>query len=231
MGYAGCILLTRVLAAAVVIWAGVGTCLAQQTVVEEEEPFAEVPEERPPSNDLATAFDLLREDWLDTHVRTVVADEGDEIDFDFEVPPELQQQFGPTRWTPGMGMTRPTMVTPFRRPKAGSSVVTLINLGPNVRPGAAIGAVDVQSMSRLHQARARRAVINAIARTRLGRKLARFLHYNSDQDNTQERMIYGLDGLEPAVEPPTLGSKLIPRLSGKFNGRSRTIGVTFVWRF
>jgi hypothetical protein len=82
------------------------------------------------------------------------------------------------------------------------------------------GILSVRGAASASQAEARRAIVNALARTPLGRALGKvFLIHRDDPD-------FG-----PDAEAPTSWSKVFPLLSPRLNARTRTVGLTFVWRF
>jgi hypothetical protein len=87
--------------------------------------------------------------------------------------------------------------------------------------GMTTGTLSARSAASLSQAQARRALVNALARTPLGRALGKvFLIHRDDPE-------YGPDA---AAAPPSW-SKVFPLLSPRVNARTRTVGMTFVWRF
>jgi hypothetical protein len=87
--------------------------------------------------------------------------------------------------------------------------------------GVGTGTLSVRSAARASQAEARRAIVNALARTPLGKALGRvFLIHRDDPDE-----------LGPDGEGPTPWSKVFPLLNPRLNARTRTVAMSFVWRF
>jgi hypothetical protein len=83
----------------------------------------------------------------------------------------------------------------------------------------ATGQLSVRSAASASQAQARQAIVDALARTPLGRALGRVFYIHRDDE---------VDGDDNG---PGAWSKAVPRLNPRLNARTRTVAMTFVWRF
>lgn len=87
--------------------------------------------------------------------------------------------------------------------------------GTEIMPGGQVGSAaagDFKGAASLAQERARRAVIEALSETSLGRSMGRFLFYEQDTLDTDR-------------------NPFVPRVKPKIRYRSRELGISFVWRF
>jgi hypothetical protein len=215
MRHAGCSLFGHALLTIAFFAAGAENCLAQRTVLEGV-PTVDDTVPGDSAGALKPVFETLGDAWIDTHLPGFEPSSLAE-DLEFESTPGLRGEVNPDEWA-----RIPDVLAPARargRSQAGSRTSNDI---PDalVRSAGEIGAQSSRDSMRLSQAKARRAVVDAIARTGLGRALGRFLYFHQEES---------YDASGAPIRPAR--SWLMPRVSAKVNGRSRTVGVSFVWRF
>jgi hypothetical protein len=170
---------------------------------------------------LAPAFDALGDAWVTSRVAPAriedFADEGlaaRELRTHASTPQPLgsPHRLGRSRdvWDVE---TRTSVSLETRRPRF--RIADALN-----NAGVATGTLSVRSAASVSQAEARRAIVNALARTPLGKALGKvFLIHRDDPE------------LGPDGDAPSSWSKVFPLLNPRLNARTRTVAMSFVWRF
>ena len=227
MGYAARTLLAQpLLAIGLILGVGSDTCFAQRTV--SEDPWSNDQETSGDStNGLDAAFELLGQDWVEARTRGFRLPSLSALP-DFALPPELR---GRGRHIEGLGQggaALPAHSAGMWQVDRKKTIEVAPGYGLRVIPGVGvrsegqIGAWDTRGALSLSQAKARRAVINMLASTRLGRRLGRFFNYRNEQDAWLG---------SPNEAPQERRASFIPRISPRINARKGTIALSFVWRF
>jgi hypothetical protein len=215
MRQAGYSLFGHVLLTIACFAAGAETCLAQRTVLEEA-PVVDAAGQGESAGALKPSFETLGDDWIDTRLPGLEPSSL-AADLNFESTPGLRGDANPDEWARIPDVLAPTRARQGSQASSGTSNDIPDSL---VRGAGEIGPQSSRDSMRLTQAKARRAVVDAIARTGLGRALGRFLYFHQEET---------FDASGKPIRPAR--SWLMPRVSAKVNGRSRTVGVSFIWRF
>jgi hypothetical protein len=188
-------------------------------------PVPETPDNVSPPRDAAPqllpAFDALGRDWAESRLERVRVEELDPLPdgpwtargapIDFADFADFARASGDRSvWAP-----------PGRR-AAGSAIADRPHptLHAFAVPGLTANNISLRSAASAYQAKARQALVNALLRTPLGRTLGRVFYVRQDDPT-----------LGPNVVGPTPWLKAFPLLSPRVNVRTRTLGLSMVWRF
>jgi hypothetical protein len=214
----------RLPCAATLLAVGLFTCvvppdaLAQSRAVGPSIPFDVGP---PPAPVLSPAFDALGREWIDSRLEPLAVDVSESDRPDLQEGLDISETLATSSvlgapsvervaWaTPSAITSARAVEKPVHRP---TNALLAMGLNPN--------DVSLRSAASAYQAKARRVLVNALLRTPLGRKLGRFFYVRDDDALPGER-----------VEGPPAWSKVFPLVSPKLNARTRTVGLSFVWRF
>jgi len=170
---------------------------------------AETPE------NLASSFEALERAWLDARLGFRGSPAAKQLEFEVDSQRPTDEPYKPSRSRaidPRPPWARRTSTVASPRPHNAKARLSKALSGS----GRALEQFSIQSAASASQAEARQAVVNALARTPLGRALGKVFYIRHDGEDD---------------EPSRAWSRVIPLLSPRLNARSRTVGLTLVWRF